>query len=153
MITSLRRLRPRFRLRTLLVLVTVVAVYFALGSNWVYQRRAFMAEQQAFKVRLATDAYWTIRWRCELPKGEPRTARVMRYLYGEERIDEPVQVIFVPGDDAPARLAAANRQAIDWAKQMFPEAEKLTVEFAYPKGAKVAESQTAHASLGDRILP
>jgi hypothetical protein len=141
-------------------MVTVVAVYFAMGSNWVYQRRAFMAQQQAFQERLATDTYWTIRWRCELPKGEPRTARVMRYLYGEERIDEPVQVIFVPGDDTPARLAAANRQDIDWAKQMFPEADKLMVEFAYPKVRPADTSQTARVApsndavkLSDRVHP
>jgi hypothetical protein len=136
-------------LRTLMVLVTAVAIYFAFGSNWVYQRRAFMAQQQAFRERLATDTYWRIRWRCELPQGEPRTARLMRYLYGEDQIDEPVQVIFVPGDDQPANLAAANRQMIDWAKKMFPEAERLMVEFAYPK-VRPAQAQTAQAAARNR---
>ena len=118
------------------------------------QRRAFIAQQQAFNDRLATDTYWTIRWRCELPEGEPRTSRLMRWLYREDQIDEPVQVIFVPGDDTPANLAAANRQAIDWAKKMFPEADSLRVEFAYPKVGPAATrqpKQTATAAANDKL--
>jgi hypothetical protein len=115
----------------------------------VYQRRAFMAQQQAFKERLATDAYWTIRWRCELPKGEPRTSRLMRRLYGEEQIDEPEQVIFVPGDDTPVNLAAANREIIDWAKKMFPEADRLMVVFSYPNVRPADDAQTAQADVRD----
>ena len=94
------------------------------------------------------------------PEGEPRTSRLMRWLYGESQVDQPLQVIFVPGDDTPANLAAANRQAIDWAKKMFPEADSLRVEFAYPKAAGQVDAQTARASsnndavkLSDRFYP
>jgi hypothetical protein len=89
--------RLRFGLRTLFVVVTVVACWLGYSGNWIRRRNEILSRPDVTSAGLARDNIWLLPW----------TLRI----FGEEGCH---QVLFSAGCD---------REVIEQAVRLFPEAE------------------------------
>jgi hypothetical protein len=120
----------------MLILVTVAALFFGRQANWIQHRRQFVGEHRNAREQTGTEAFWIIKFTCEQRGEESWLDRWTRKLFGEPEHNRPQQVIFVAGEAAAAKLASDNRLAIERTKSLFPEADRVNVEFAYPKAVE-----------------
>jgi hypothetical protein len=105
-----RRRWLRFSLRTLFLLVTLVAVWLGWSLNWIRQRQYVVAHSSVE----------TTSWET----GEPVNAPGLLWLFGEPGYYD-VRVLFGPDDprdNTPAEVAFATGF-----KDLFPEAQVFGV--------------------------
>lgn len=104
----------RFSLRALFLVVTVVCVWLGYHLNWIRQRHAFLAEQEA----AAANSVNISRTVCEAP--------LQLRLLGESGIDRlPLYVVIDPSKNQDRDTIL--REATHWASRLFPESRLLVV--------------------------
>ncbi len=134
----------RFRLRTLMIVITALALWLGYEFNWIHKRHAFLAQQFEYHLAAAPVPSGTERrewvsewWRGQtaMPGNPPRVLRLLGEV-GVGRLS-----VIVPESDITMRIweSDAAGAPVSWpeivetqadyrrAKRLFPEAEIVPV--------------------------
>jgi hypothetical protein len=115
----------RYSLRTLFVVVTVIGCWLGYELNWIRERRAFIASEVSTRI----DEDW---WNCSVTDGG-RSAPGLLALFGEEGFS----ALSVLAESQSVELLTANdRQRLQEARHLFPEATIQTVHLSETKNGK-----------------
>jgi hypothetical protein len=114
-----KRRWPRFRLRTLFMVATVVAIIGWVGYNlnWIRQRHQLVAEQLMLSERY--QAGWAM---VPYSPGQPPTAPGLLWLFGEAGL--PSMTLLITQDE-PGTHDADEQTRL--AKRLFPES-RIAIE-------------------------
>jgi hypothetical protein len=118
------RLRPRFSLRTLFVLVAIAGVFCAYHINWIRQRHElrqtcrtrFASFNQLKAERGVADALNTY-----IDNPQRPSPRNLLWLFGEKQVTDFGLPIYIFDDDDQT----TEKSELQLARSLFPEAQLL----------------------------
>lgn len=118
----------RYRLRTLLTVVTLVAICFGYEVDWIHRRRVFLSAKEAAWADHQSESHKgeAVRWwRFQLHDSGNCIAPQLLWLFGERGVN--TILIAVPDKDVingkTGYEMSHNQPDYRLAKRLFPEAE------------------------------
>jgi hypothetical protein len=120
-----RRLRSRFALRTLFIVVTVLACWLAYEARWIRQRHEFLAHRDSVSQRFHEA---TLGQDVSLPRAEIITADAQEtpgllWLLGEDKVSSFDLYVVVDGNAIDHSRPIDSYPDVKEAQRLFPEAQ------------------------------